>query len=415
MSHRKPYKISSETMIATADISKDSFSGYFRIANDGPDCGIFFNGNDFHGLNEYYRRMREFSKKHGVTQIIIGFESTGVYHVPFMQFFHDKPVLLMQVNTMHVKRMKDITDNSSAKTDNKDPRVIADIVEMRHALRVVIPTGDMAEMRRLIHARERAMEHLTAISNQLSDVVYTLFPEFSRVIKNIRSRTAYQLLRMYPTPQAILTLGIDTLAIFIRKASRGRFGKVEANLLYAAAQCSLGASHGREGLVMEISMLIDLVEQFEKAIISYENTLEKLVKQVPEGQYLLSIKGIGPTTIAGILGEYDGFKPFETIAEVLKYAGMNFTENSSGRRHGKRRLSKRGRGLVRKLVYYAALNTIKKGRVFHDVYQNHLKKGMPKTKALMAVAQKIIRTLFAMAKNLSYFDAHYHLNYKQAA
>jgi len=286
---------------------------------------------------------------------------------------------------------------------------------MRHALRVVIPTGDMAEMRRIIHARERALEHLTAISNQLADVVFTLFPEFGRVIKDIRSRTAYQLLRTHPTPHAILNLGIDKLAAFIKKTSRGQLGKEAAVQLHSAAQCSLGASQGREAIVTEISLLIDLLEGFEKALIVYENTLENLVMKVPQGKYLLSIKGIGPVTIAGILGEYDGFRPFVTIAEVLKYAGMNFTENSSGRRKGKRRMSKRGRGLVRKLAYYAALNTIRKGYAFHGVYQNHLKKGMAKPKALMAVAKKIIRTLFTMAKNQTYFNAQCLVPYKQAA
>ena len=45
---------------------------------------------------------------------------------------------------MHTKRMKEVNDNSPLKTDDKDPRVIADIIRLGHALTVVVPEGDAA-------------------------------------------------------------------------------------------------------------------------------------------------------------------------------------------------------------------------------------------------------------------------------
>jgi transposase len=402
-------------MIATVDISKDTLSGYFRMCNGGPASKVFMVKNSFQGLTDYYTRVMAFAEKHTAKEIVVGYESTGVYHVPFVQFWKDKAVHLVQVNTMHVKRMKDITDNSPAKTDKKDPRVIADLIEMRHALQVVVPTGPMAEMRTLIHARERVLKQFTAVNSQLQDVVYVLFPEFSSVIKDLSGKTAKHLLSRYPTPQAILMLGIEELTFLMRKTSRGRLGKDKADLLYRAAQNSLGVSEGIENLCLEIGMLLEYIGHLEHTLAIYKQRLENLITQVPQGKYLLSIKGIGPIIIAGILGEYDGFRPFTTIAEVLKYAGMNFTENSSGNRQGKRRMTKRGRNLVRKLSYYAALNTVKKGRDFHDIYQKHLQKGMEKNKALMAVARKIIRILFTMSKNLCYFEREHQSSYKIAA
>jgi len=52
-----------------------------------------------------------------------------------------KPVKIVQVNPMHTKRMKEVNDNSPLKTDDKDPRVIADIIRLGHALTVVVPEG----------------------------------------------------------------------------------------------------------------------------------------------------------------------------------------------------------------------------------------------------------------------------------
>jgi hypothetical protein len=53
-----------------------------------------------------------------------------------------RPVTIVQVNPMHTKRIKELNDNSPLKTDDKDPRVIADVLRLGHALRVVVPEGD---------------------------------------------------------------------------------------------------------------------------------------------------------------------------------------------------------------------------------------------------------------------------------
>lgn len=48
---------------------------------------------------------------------------------------------MVQVNPMHPKRLKELQGNSPNKTDRKDPKVIAHIITLGHALTVVIPEG----------------------------------------------------------------------------------------------------------------------------------------------------------------------------------------------------------------------------------------------------------------------------------
>jgi len=103
----------------------------------------------------------------GLEQIVIGFESTGPYTEPLFHFLRKKPVKLVQVNPVHTKRIKELTGNSPNKTDKKDPRVIADVICLGHALTLVVPEGPTAELRRLTQARQRAITDRTAIINQL--------------------------------------------------------------------------------------------------------------------------------------------------------------------------------------------------------------------------------------------------------
>ena len=101
------------------------------------------------------------------------------------------------------------------------------------------------------------------------------------------------------------------------------------------------------------------------------------LEQIPYSHTILSIKGIKHITAAGLIGEVGDFHKFKTISEVMKLAGLDLYEISSGKHQGCRRISKRGRALLRKLLFFGALNTTRKNGVFYTPYQRHLAKGMP--------------------------------------
>ena len=132
--------------------------------------------------------------------VMVGYESTGPYAEPLVHYLMDKPVTIVQVNPMHTKRIKELNDNSPLKTDDKDPRVIADMLRLGHALSVVVPEGDAAYLRRLNNARERHVGERTALLNQLQQLVFLIFPEFKTVFKDIKVKTARRILRNYTTP-----------------------------------------------------------------------------------------------------------------------------------------------------------------------------------------------------------------------
>jgi transposase len=59
----------------------------------------------------------------------------------------------------------------------------------------------------------------------------------------------------------------------------------------------------------------------------------------------LSIKGLGTVSLAGLIGKVGDFSKFSTQSEIMKLAGLDLYEISSGKRKGQRRISKRGRSL----------------------------------------------------------------------
>ncbi|MGO9614636.1 MAG: IS110 family transposase [Dissulfurispiraceae bacterium] len=101
----------------------------------------------------------------GCNEVIVGYESSGPYGESLIDYLKQEPVRIVQVNPLHTKKMKEINGNSPLRTDRKDPWVNADILRGGHALSVVVPTGDVAYLRRLNNARERHVKERTALLN----------------------------------------------------------------------------------------------------------------------------------------------------------------------------------------------------------------------------------------------------------
>jgi len=403
---KKLKRISEQTLLVTVDIGKVKHTGYCRFPN-GTEGKPFEFFNSRNGFEELWWRVCQAKRSLNLAEVVVGFESTGPYAEPLLHFLRKRDVRLVQVNPLHTKRLKELQGNSPNKTDQKDPKVIADIIELGHALTVIIPEGTVAELRRLTQARERSIQRMSMLMSQLQDLVFLIFPEFITVMKDITIKSTQYLLKNYPRPQDIVEQGIDGLAQILKKVSRGQLGKERAEALYQAAVESIGIGEGRESIVLEIREIVFSIESIEKFVKEIEKHMSKHLKDVPYSRCILSIKGIGEITAAGLIGEMGDFKNYRTISEVIKHAGLDLFEISSGKHRGTRRISKRGRPLLRKLLFFASINVVRKGGILHKQYQHHLEKGMPKMKALVAISRKLLSIIFALVRDHSVYIAEY--------
>ena len=58
---------------------------------------------------------------------------------------------------------------------------------------------------------------------------------------------------------------------------------------------------------------------------------------------------------------------------------------------------------MRKFLYNAAVQMISKVGIMKETYQNYLKRGMIKMKALTAIARKLLRIIFALVRDESHY------------
>lgn len=193
----------------------------------------------------------------------------------------------------------------------------------------------------------------------------------------------------------------------MKKVSRGRIGQERAKELHEAAGKSIGISEGKQSIVLEIEHLVGRIEAEDQFVDSLEKQMFVYLQQIPYSQNILSIKGIGEVTVAGLIGEVGDFKKFDTISEVMKLAGLDLYEISSGRHKGQRRISKRGRSLMRKLLFFAAINAVKSKGIMYEKYHQMLDRGMLKMKALVAISRKLLMLIFALARDNTVYVENY--------
>ncbi len=401
-------KIDSKTAIVTADIGKTNHYGYISCTTS--ELKTFRFSNNKESFDGMWKKVEEFKKTNNLEKVVFGFESTGSYGEPLKLYMQHKGAELIQINPMHTKRLKELSDNSPNKTDQKDPRVIADILMLGYGLTTIIAEDKTAELREQVKSRENRLEDINRVKNRIEGLLAKHFPEFLQIM-GLRTKTSMYLLKHYPTANSLGKKRINKLARKVYRVSRSQIKYSRLSKLHEAAINSIGVKEGQEAYKKEIRRQLEQVELLERQLSEIEEQIKAIVEQLPENRILQSVKGIGLITAAYLLSEVVDFKAYRVQKEIEKFAGLNLYEISSGKHKGQRKLSKRGRTLLRKALYMVVLNMIKKTGIYYNDYQGYLIRGVKKVEAMVIIMKRLLRMLHALVRDNKMFVE----NYKTAA
>jgi len=129
-----------------------------------------------------------------------------------------------------------------------------------------------------------------------------------------------------------------------------------------------------------------------------------------------SVVGIGPKTALFLVAMTDGFKNFDDAKKVAKFFGLCPTTFESGTSVRKRsRISKKGNGYIRALLYMCARSAKQHNQACKELYERLRAKGKPHKLAMVAVAHKLLRQVFAVVKEQKTFDRNFYANIQKNA
>jgi transposase len=413
MNHkRRAVKLSivraTHTLIVGVDVGKLS---HWACVMDGLTelqvCSPFSFQNTKDGFERLLDQMRKTQQLTGAQHVVVAMEPSGHYWKPLATFLLNQGITVVCVNPLHVKRAKEFDDNSPTKHDRKDCWVIARRAADGDFFEPYMPEGVYADLRGLTQARQQTRVKLNQAQTQLQTLLDEYFPEFTGVFKDPTGMAATYLLRHYPFPVDILEVPAERLAEELRKASNGRVAMKRVQEIRLAAATTIGVRHGLKAARLRLRQLLDEIDSCLSRLTETEAEMHAALNETGLASYLLSAPGVGIVTAAIFLGETGDLTRYEDARQIQKHAGYNLKENSSGQHKGQSKITKRGRPVLRNLMYLAAMVAVAKSAEFKALHthlktrrQNPLK---PK-QALVAVACKLIRVLFALARNQCHYD-----------
>ena len=172
--------------------------------------------------------------------------------------------------------------------------------------------------------------------------------------------------------------------------------------------------HGEETLGIPSKFVYRSLKRDLKHLNNEVKTLEDrlldLVKQDQQHQLTLlkSIPGMGIKTALFLIVITDGFKKFETASQLCSYVGITPTIRESGSSvRGRSRISKVGNKKLRNLLFLCAFSACKHNKACREIYERIVKKGKSKKLALIAVANKLLKQAFAIAKSGLPYDENF--------
>jgi transposase len=159
---------------------------------------------------------------------------------------------------MHVKKSKEMDDNSPTKNDVKDAKVIAQLVKDGRYAEPNIPQGVYAELRVARKIRDLLSVDLQVLQGQIHNWLDRYFPEFLTVFKDWEGKAALQLLKLNVFPQELEHISDQEILTHLRKAVKRAVGLSKIHELKRAAKDSVGIREGSIMAKLELRTLLDM-------------------------------------------------------------------------------------------------------------------------------------------------------------
>jgi len=406
----KRQRIKTTTLMVGVDIGSE-FNAVALMDKAGEVIGRYPKVyNSRRGFEYFQEIIKETKRQHGLEAVLVGMEPTGHYWRKIAFFGKEEGFDVKFVRTTAVKYQRELDESSSAKSDIRDAVTIANIIREGKYIDTVIEDSVYRQLRTLGRVRERIKRYHTGTQNALRAVIDDYFPELTKVFWSMRSRGLWALLEQSPFPQDVIAMGVKGLGEIIKKSSRRRKKAEEkAYKIYELAEESIGLKNIGIGDRYRLKMSLEELKRSSAQLEDIEVEMKKLLGEIPLAQYLLSIKGVGQLTAAIFFGELGNPEHFKHFKQIVKYAGYDPMERDSGLSIGRRKISKKGRWLLRKTLFFMGMGAIINNKFFRDYYDKKLEtknlcgQKLCKKEAMCAVIIKLIKVISALFRDRRMF------------
>jgi len=407
----KRQRIRNTTLVVGVDVGK-AYNAVGFMNKEGKvlgSCAKVCNSRE--GFEQFMKMVEDLKARYGLEDVLIGMEPTGHYWRKLAYFAKEHGYEVRFVRTTALKHHRELDESASAKSDQRDALTITNITREGKYIDTVIEDGPLRQLRTLAKARERLLRYSVSAKNSLHAALDDYFPELHELFWSMGSRSLWAILDRCPFPEDVRSIKVSTLKSLIIKSSRNRAGAVQkAEALYQAATKSIGLRQIGSADRYRVQMCLEEVKRTVLTLKGMDQQMKSMLKEIPAAPYLLSIPGIGALSAAVFLGELGDPTHFHNARQIVKYAGYDPQESDSGSWVSRKFISKKGRWLMRKYLFFMSMRVVVLTHYFKTYYERKLETKnrvgqLPRRKEILcAVAIKLIKVIFALLRDKRQFD-----------
>lgn len=393
MTHNTAAMSNEARAIIGIDVSKDKFDTCC-LNSKGKEIFSFSATMDSAGFDGLLQKIYSFSLSK--TNVVVGMESTGCYHLNLFSFLTGMNFQALIINPLLISNFMKL-DLRKTKTDKKDAAVIAHFLLLHQdAVHKLNLSEEIADLRDLARQRESLVKQMSALKNDLKRLLSITFPELEKET-NVFSHSVLTVLTLFASASAVQRASVSQIAKCLCQGALGRKTSLTAEQFKQAAKKSVGTtSMAKEFVVSQkASMLLYMGERMQELSDTMNELCASLLQQ--EIEIMTSVKGIGETTASEFLGEIGGdISKFESAKKVIAFAGLDPSVHQSGKHVGQSKISKRGSRYLRRVIWQMSVKVIRYNETFREYFMKRRQEGLVYRKAVLATAHKLVRVIFSM-------------------
>jgi transposase len=256
-----------------------------------------------------------------------------------------------------------------------------------------------SEIKILTRQKEKNANSISTLKDEIKKLIFLVFPELEKRI-NIFTAFALCILERFPSAVSIKKNKLKFRNTFKRCSNNtgGRDVSYSYIDIINLAKESVGVDNkAYEKLIVskikQLKLLMDENDDIDRMIeeIIKENTVNEENIDI-----VTSIKGIGNSLAVSFVSEIENIERFNSPRKLIAFAGIDPIVKQSGNYRADFAISKKGSRHLRRTLYLMALNVIRYEGRFKDYYLSLKNRGKKPKQALIAVANKLAKTLWAM-------------------
>ena len=340
-----------------------------------PDGTLHTERRQFGAFKRDRRALAHWAAEQRPDQVVM--ESTGIYWKSPYAALENVGIRALVVNARHIKHVP------GNKTDMCDAQWLASLTRAGLLRGSFIPTAQMRELRLIARQRQKLVSQLASEKNRLHKVLTDGGIRLGVVVSDVHGQSARAMIRA-------LIAGSPIAQVLEFASRRLRASREE---LFDALEGELTDSHR-----FVLSELMQHIEEIEARIARFDaRLLAGLENHRNELALLQTMPGIDLIGAAMLLVEIGAdMSPFGSADRLVSWVGVCPGNNeSAGKRKSGR--TRKGNVYVRRLLCEFAHAASRTKSVFKAKFQSLVVRRGHK-RSIIAVAHKILRTIFFMLK-----------------